>query len=71
MTYIVGLAKMTHVAGSVEVLFLAMTGARSWLSFAGGYMIPTLLGNMLGGLALMSALNHAQVIAGSLPPKKS
>jgi formate/nitrite transporter FocA (FNT family) len=72
MTYIVGLAGLTHiVAGSVEVLFLVMTGAKSWLSFAGGYMLPTLIGNVLGGVALVSALNHAQVIAGSPPGKRT
>ena len=31
MTYIVGLASLTHIiAGSVEVLFLVMVGAKSW-----------------------------------------
>jgi formate/nitrite transporter FocA (FNT family) len=71
MTYIVGLAGLTHiVAGSVEVLFLVMTGAKTWLSAVGGYMLPTLIGNVLGGVALVSALNHAQVIAGSPPVKK-
>ncbi len=72
MTYIVGLAGLTHiVAGSVEVLFLVMTGAKTWLSFAAGYMLPTLIGNVLGGVALVSALNHAQVIAGSPPSKRA
>ena len=72
MTYIVGLAGLTHiVAGSVEVLFLVMTGAKTWLSFAAGYMLPTLIGNVLGGVALVSALNHAQVIAGSPPGKRA
>jgi len=72
LTYIVGLAGLTHiVAGSVEVLFLVMTGAKSWLSFAGGYMVPTLIGNVLGGVALVSALNHAQVIAGTPPDKRA
>src|SRR5579872_1635272 len=66
LTYVVGLAGLTHiVAGSVEVLFLVMTGAKSWLSYLGWYMLPTLIGNILGGVALVSALNHAQVIAGS------
>jgi formate/nitrite transporter FocA (FNT family) len=65
LTYIVGIAGLTHiVAGSVEVLFLVMTGAKSWFSYLGGYMIPALLGNILGGVALVSALNHAQVISG-------
>lgn len=72
LTYIVGLARLTHVvAGSVEVLFLVMTGAKSWLAFAGGYLVPTLIGNVLGGVALVSALNHAQVIAGAPPVKRS
>ncbi len=71
MTYIVGLAGLTHiVAGSVEVLFLVMTGPDRGLSFAAGYMIPTLIGNVLGGVALVSALDHPQVIAGSPPAKK-
>ncbi len=72
MTYIVGLAGLTHiVAGSVEVLFLVMTGVKSWISAVGGYMLPTLIGNVLGGVALVSALNHAQVIAGSPPAKRT
>lgn len=72
MTYIVGLAGLTHVvAGSVEALFLVMTGAKTWLSYCGGYMIPTLIGNVLGGVALVSALNHAQVIAGTPPSKRT
>jgi len=71
MTYIVGLAGRTHiVAGSVEVLFLVMTGAKSWFAYLGGYMVPTLIGNVLGGVALVSALNHAQVIAGA-PAKRA
>ncbi len=65
LTYIVGLAGLTHIiAGSVEVLFLVMQGAMSWFSYVGGYMLPTLIGNVIGGVALVSALNHAQVISG-------
>lgn len=72
MTYIVGLAGLTHiVAGSVEVLYLVMIGAKSWISAVTGYMLPTLIGNVLGGVALVSALNHAQVIAGSPPAKRT
>ena len=72
LTYIVGLAGLTHiVAGSVEVLFLVMTGAKSWLSFLGGYMVPTLIGNILGGVSLVSALNHAQVVAGTVQAKSA
>jgi formate/nitrite transporter FocA (FNT family) len=66
LTYVVGLAGLTHVVvGSVEVLFLVMIGVKSWLSFLTAYMFPTLVGNTLGGVSLVSALNHAQVIAGA------
>jgi formate-nitrite transporter family protein len=47
------------------VLILVWNGSISWWSYAGGYALPTLIGNRLGGLALVSALNHAQVVAGS------
>ena len=65
LTYIVGLASLTHIiAGAVEVLFLPMVGAKSWLGVAWGYMFPTLIGNIIGGVSLTAALNHAQVVAG-------
>jgi formate/nitrite transporter FocA (FNT family) len=70
LTYFVSLAGLTHiVAGSVEVLYLVMTGKESWFTYMTGYMVPTLIGNCLGGVSLVSALNHAQVIAGHLPGK--
>ena len=65
LTYVVGLSGLTHViVGSVEVLFLVMIGAKSWISYLAGYMIPTLIGNIIGGVSLVSAVNHAQVVAG-------
>lgn len=72
LTYIVGLASLTHiVAGAVEVLFLPMVGAQSWISIAWGYLVPTLLGNIIGGASLTAAINHAQVVAGMGGKKKS
>ncbi len=65
ITYTVGLGGLTHVvAGSVEVFYLAIAGAASWTGVIGGYVVPALLGNILGGVALVAALNHAQVVAG-------
>ena len=64
LTWLVGIGQLTHViAGSVEVLFLATTGAAPWQAVLGGYMLPTLIGNVFGGVALVAALNHAQVIS--------
>lgn len=61
ITAIIGLGKLPHIiAGSVEVLYVAITGTTDWgayLSFA----IPTLLGNILGGVSLVAVVNHAQV----------
>ena len=63
LTYVVGLSHLTHiVAGSVEVLYLVMTGVIPWTHYVTGYMAPSLLGNIIGGVSLVSALNHAQVI---------
>jgi len=65
ITYIVGLASLTHIiAGSVEVLFLVMVGDRSLWAIVAGYMLPTLIGNCIGGVSLTAALNHAQAVAG-------
>jgi formate/nitrite transporter FocA (FNT family) len=65
ITYIVGLAGLTHVvAGSVEVFYMATTGAASWSDALAGYLAPTLIGNIIGGVALVAAINHAQVVSG-------
>ena len=65
LTYIVSLAGLTHIiAGSIEVIYLVMIGERSEWAYLSGYMLPTLIGNSIGGVALVSALNHAQVVAG-------
>lgn len=65
LTYFVGLGGFTHViAGSIEVLYLVLTGAWAWGDWAIFYFLPTLLGNVLGGVALVSLLNHAQVVSG-------
>jgi formate/nitrite transporter FocA (FNT family) len=65
LTYAVGLGQFPHViAGSIEVLYLAMSGSSSWSHWALTYFLPTLLGNILGGVSLVSVLNHAQVVAG-------
>jgi len=63
VTWLVGVAGLTHIiAGSVEVLYLVTTGAAPWQNAVGTYMVPTLIGNMIGGVSLVAALNHAQVV---------
>jgi formate/nitrite transporter FocA (FNT family) len=65
LTWVVGAAHFTHViVGSVEGAFLAFTGDVSWGAFLGTFFLPALLGNIAGGVALVAAINHAQVVAG-------
>jgi formate/nitrite transporter FocA (FNT family) len=45
-------------------MYLIFAGQAGWGQYLGGYMLPTLIGNTLGGVALVAALNHAQVVAG-------
>ncbi len=62
ITYLVSLGGFAHIiAGSVDVLYLVNTGATSWLTYLFGFMLPTLIGNIIGGVSLVAALNYAQV----------
>jgi formate/nitrite transporter FocA (FNT family) len=61
MTYLVALAGLAHiVAGSVDVLYVVTTGGAPWSVYF-GWMIPALVGNIVGGTTLVAALGHAQV----------
>jgi formate/nitrite transporter FocA (FNT family) len=64
-TYFVGLAHLSHIiAGSVETFTVAAMGQESWAHVLGGFVVPALLGNILGGVLLVAVLNHAQIVAG-------
>lgn len=65
ITYVVGLAHFAHIiAGAVEAFFATLTGAATLAELLIGFVIPALLGNIIGGVSLVAALNHAQVVAG-------
>jgi len=65
MTYLVGLGGLSHiVAGSTEVAYLVIEGNATWGDYFGRFVVPTALGNTLGGVTLVAALNHAQVVGG-------
>jgi formate/nitrite transporter FocA (FNT family) len=70
ITYVVGICHFSHViAGSVEVFTLAALGEASWGQVLGGFTVPALLGNILGGVLLVAGLNHAQVAANDAEEK--
>jgi formate/nitrite transporter FocA (FNT family) len=65
VTYLIGLGGFHHIiAGSNKNFFLVATGAKSWGFYFYRFFLPTLLGNVIGGVSLVAFLNHAQVVAG-------
>jgi formate/nitrite transporter FocA (FNT family) len=62
LAYVVALSHFSHIiAGSVDVAFAVWAGAASWSEFWLRFFMPTLFGNMLGGVALVAVLNYGQV----------
>jgi formate/nitrite transporter FocA (FNT family) len=65
ITYLVGISGFNHViAGSTTMFFLIVTKVITWKIYVAQFLIPTLLGNVIGGFALVAALGHAQVVGG-------
>src|SRR3990170_3597213 len=66
MTWLVGAGQLAHViVGSAEVFYLAATNATTWSRALSHFLLPTLLGNIVGGISIVAAINHAQVAAGN------
>jgi formate/nitrite transporter FocA (FNT family) len=61
ISYIIAIAGLNHViAGAAEVFYAAAVGDVSWMSGAGRYILASLIGNTVGGVALVAAVKHAQ-----------
>ncbi len=61
VSYVVGIGHFAHViAGSVEVFYLVAAAKISIWTALGSFVLPTLLGNSIGGVSLVAALAHAQ-----------
>ncbi|MEO1651431.1 MAG: formate/nitrite transporter family protein, partial [Pseudomonadota bacterium] len=62
MTYLIALGDFTHViAGSVEALYLVITGEIGMFKATFGFFLPTLAGNVFGGTVLFAVLSYVQV----------
>jgi formate/nitrite transporter FocA (FNT family) len=62
LTYAVAVCQFPHIiAGSVEAAFGVYTGHASLADYALRFLLPTLLGNSLGGTVLAALLNHAPI----------
>ncbi|MGU3538512.1 formate/nitrite transporter family protein [Methylobacterium sp. A54F] len=62
MTWLVSMCGLAHViAGSVEGFYLVATGAATLADYMLRFFLPTLLGNVFGGVTLVAVLNFGQV----------
>lgn len=49
------------IAGAVEAFYLAASGSAAWGRMVGAFIVPAVLGNIVGGVTLVALLNHGQV----------
>lgn len=60
LTYVVAVSRFSHViAGSTEAAFDCLLGHATAVDYVRRFLVPTLLGNTIGGVALVAMLNHA------------
>ncbi len=60
LTYVVAIGGFSHViASSVEAFFAIFAGKASFSDYLTGFFVPTIIGNTVGGVALVALLNHA------------
>jgi formate/nitrite transporter FocA (FNT family) len=64
ITYLVGIAHFPHiVAGAADVFFLVGDGTTTLGAALGHFIVPTFLGNTIGGVTLVALLGHLQFAA--------
>jgi len=62
ITYIVAVMGFSHIiAGTVDCAYAVERGVATWSQFAWRFFAPTVIGNIVGGVALVAALNYGQV----------
>ena len=62
ITYVIAIGSFSHVvAGAVEAWLLWLTGHASLGWALGGFILPALIGNIIGGTGLFALLAHGQV----------
>jgi formate-nitrite transporter family protein len=62
VTYVVALPHLAHIiAGSVDAFYLVAIGEAGYDDYLTRFFVPTLLGNVVGGVTLVAVLNYGQV----------
>jgi len=63
ITYLIGVGGFAHiVSGSVYAFMLVAAGELGWMQMVGGFTLPVLAGNVVGGTALFALISYAQVM---------
>ena len=63
MTWLLAVSGFMHVvAGSMEAFMLVLNGDLGWWAMLGGFFVPVLIGNVVGGTALFALIAYAQVM---------
>jgi formate/nitrite transporter FocA (FNT family) len=61
LSYLIGLGELPHiVAGSVETFYLVCTGTLGFGRDLSHFLVPVLIGNIIGGVALVAVGAHAE-----------
>lgn len=61
LSYLVGIGQFSHIiAGGIKAFYLVVTGDLALFRCINFYLIPTVIGNVIGGVSLVAALSHAQ-----------
>jgi formate/nitrite transporter FocA (FNT family) len=62
ITYVIGLGGFAHIiAGSIAAIYMVIGGEATMGMFLVRFFLPALMGNIVGGVAFVTAINHAQV----------
>lgn len=64
VTYLMGISEVTHVVVStMEVMYLILLGQAPVGASMAGFVLPMLVGNVIGGTFIFALMSHAQVRA--------
>ena len=62
VTFLIGLAHLPHIiAGSVAAFYGVFEGSFTIGQYISDFFVPTLIGNMIGGILMVAVVNYAQV----------
>ncbi|CAM3724066.1 formate/nitrite transporter family protein [Bordetella flabilis] len=64
ITYVVAISHLSHIiAGSVEAAYAVLERHATMHDYLFRFFVPTLIGNIIGGISLVAMVNHAAVRA--------